>query len=220
MSSGNLKLKTGETLDHETESTVTLDVTADDGDNTITQEFTLTVVDVNESPTNLTIGSLTVDEETDGAVVGSLTVTDPDDSNESFGQHTFSVDDNRFEVSSGNLKLKTGETLDHETESTVTLDVTADDGDNTITQEFTLTVVDVNESPTNLTIGSLTVDEETDGAVVGSLTVTDPGRFQRVVWPTYLLSVDDAPVRSVLGRRLASSRLARHSITRPSPRSR
>ena len=190
-SGGDLQLRTGETLDHETESTVTLNVTADDGDNTITREFTLTVVDVNEAPTDLTIDSLTVDEEADGAVVGTLTVTDPDDSNEPFGQHTFSVDDARFEVSSGgDLQLRTGETLDHETESTVTLNVTADDGDNTITREFTLTVVDVNEAPTDLTIDSVTVDEEADGAVVGTLTVTDPDDSNEP-FGQHTFSVDD-----------------------------
>ncbi|MES0828567.1 hypothetical protein, partial [Ruegeria sp. SCP11] len=74
-----------------------------------------TVNDLNEAPTDITLSNASVDENAAGAIIGDLTVTDPDDGD----SHTFSVDDARFEVVAGQLKLKAGEALDHETEDTV-----------------------------------------------------------------------------------------------------
>ena len=76
-------------------------------------------------------------ENAEGAVVGELTVTDPDAGD----VHRFAVDDDRFEVVDGALKLKAGEALDAEAEPEVELTVTATDGGGlTYDQGFKLTV--------------------------------------------------------------------------------
>ncbi len=165
--SGELRLKAGELLDHEAGETIALNITADDGDNSFTLPFVINVADVNESPTAILLDNASVDEDADGAVVGAISVTDPDDPGEPFGQHTFAVDDNRFEIVGGDLKLKSGESLDHENEGTVTLTLTADDGDNEFMQEWVITVNDVNEAPTAIALDNDTVDENLDGAIVG-----------------------------------------------------
>ncbi|MDP7215292.1 MAG: cadherin-like domain-containing protein, partial [Rhodospirillales bacterium] len=109
------------------------------------EDFVLSVGDVNEAPTAVALDSLSVAENAAGAVVGSLSVTDVDDGD----SHTFTVSDNRFEVVDGALKLKDGESLDHETESSLTVTVTATDGGGLSTSEdFVLSVGDVNEAPT------------------------------------------------------------------------
>ncbi len=196
--SGNLKLKAGQSLDHEAAATITLNVTADDGDNTFVQEFVIDVNDVNEAPTAIDLDNSDVNENSAGAIVGALAVTDPDNPAEPFGQHAFTVNDSRFEVVAGNLKLKAGEALDHETDATVTLTVTVDDGDNTFMQEFVITVNDVNEAPTAIDLDNLNVPENSDGATVGALTVTDPDDPAEP-FGQHAFSVDDGRFEVVAG---------------------
>ncbi len=176
---GQLKLKDGVSLDHETESSVSVDVTATDGGgNSYTESFTIDVNDVNEAPTDIDLDNSQVDENDQGAVVGDLTVTDPDNFDGDADSVSYTVSDTRFEVVDGQLKLKDGVSLDHETESSVSVDVTATDGGgNSYTESFTIDVNDVNEAPTDIDLDNSQVDENDQGAVVGDLTVTDPDNF-------------------------------------------
>ncbi|MFC2015154.1 Ig-like domain-containing protein [Chloroflexota bacterium] len=140
-----LKLKAGESLDYETEATVSLDITAtDSGSLSYTESFIITVNNVNEVPTDIWHDNNTVNENTSGAVIGNLSVTDPDIGD----SHTYSVDDARFEVIGSQLKLKAGESLDYETEATVSLDITAtDSGSLSYSESFIITVNDANDAP-------------------------------------------------------------------------
>jgi len=144
--SGQLKLKDGVSLDHETAATVDVNVTATDaGGLSKAQAFAITVTDVNEAPSAVVISASTIAENAAGAVIGDLTVTDPDAGN----THTFAVDDARFEVVAGQLKLKAGVSLDHETAATVNVAVTATDGGGlSKAQAFSITVTDVAETTT------------------------------------------------------------------------
>ncbi|GAA4652839.1 VCBS domain-containing protein [Kistimonas scapharcae] len=94
-----------------------------------------------------------LDENTTTAVtIGTVTATDPDTDNEAFSQHSFTVSDNRFEVVNDELRLKAGQVLDHETEASISVTVTAvDDNGNGLSggsQTFTILVQDVNDAPT------------------------------------------------------------------------
>ena len=61
---------------------------------------------------------------------------------------TFTVDDERFEVSGGNLKLKAGMALNFEAAASVPVVVTAtDEGGLSISKAFSITVTNVNEAP-------------------------------------------------------------------------
>jgi len=83
----------------------------------------LVVSNVNEAPQAIVLDTNTVAENAVGAAIGTLSVLDPD-----LGDvHSLSVSDARFEVIGGVLRLKTGVSLDHETESSVTLTITATD---------------------------------------------------------------------------------------------
>ncbi|PKG86543.1 DUF4856 domain-containing protein, partial [Colwellia sp. 75C3] len=67
--------------------------------------------------------------------------------------HSYSVDDTRFEVVNGALKLKDTESLDHESAETITITVTStDSGGLTTDKAFILNVGDVNEAPTGITL--------------------------------------------------------------------
>ena len=79
-----------------------------------------------------------------GALVGTLTTVDPNAGD----THTYKVDDSRFDVVGGQLKLKSGDSLDFEDESSVVVNVTTTDkGGLSYSESFTIKVKDVNEAP-------------------------------------------------------------------------
>ncbi|WP_048716426.1 VCBS domain-containing protein, partial [Cardiobacterium hominis] len=100
----------------------------------------------NHAPTDIQLSATQVTEGKDGATVGKLTTTDPDAGD----QHTYTVNDNRFEVTAdGTLKLKAGQHLDYTSEKTVTLQITSDDGHGgTVSKTLTLNVQDDPNYPT------------------------------------------------------------------------
>lgn len=88
---------------------------------------------------SLSLDNQNVLENLTGVVVGTLSVegADPED------EHGFSVSDERFEVMDNQLRLKEDYYLDHETEATVTVEVTATntaDPGEVIVETFELTV--------------------------------------------------------------------------------
>jgi len=193
VAAGQLKLKAGETLDFEGEPLITVNVTAtDQGNLSVAQAFDIAVTDVNEAPTALALDNATVAENAAGAVIGNVTVSDPDAGD----THGFSVDDARFEVAAGQLKLKAGETLDFESTPSVTVTVTATDtGGLSVAQAFDITVTDVNEAPTAIALDNATVAENAAGAVIGNVTVSDPDTGD-----SHTFAVDDARFEVVAGQ--------------------
>ena len=166
------------------------------------QSFTVSASDTvvtdagsgNSSPSGISLppGS-TVAENSPGAVVGVVSVADadPDDT------HSFSVDDPRFEVVNGELKLLDGVALDFETEPVVTLTITATDpAGASISEAVDVGVTNVNEAPFDLVLSSTTLIASTPGAPVGDLTVSDPD-----VGDSFTFSVDD-PRFEVVGTTL------------------
>ncbi len=194
---GQLKLKTGQTLDKETEPTVNLTITATDQAGTglaYNEAFVITVSDVNEIATDITLDNTNVNENADGAIIGNLGVVDPDTGD----THTWSVDDTRFEIVAGQLKLKTGQTLDKETEPTVNLAITATDQAGTglaYNEAFVITVSDVNEIATDITLDNTSINENAGGAIIGNLGVVDPDTGDTHTW-----SVDDTRFEIVAGQ--------------------
>ncbi len=169
---GQLKLKDGVSLDHETEPSVSVTVTSTDaGGASVSESFSIDVQNVNEGPSQISLSGASVNENAAGAVVGTLSTSDQDAGD----THTYSVSDNRFEVVDGQLKLKDGVALDRETTPTVTVEVTSTDaGGASLTQSFDVTVADVGEAPTEINLSNSTVAENAAGAVVGTLTTVDP----------------------------------------------
>ena len=146
---------------------------ADNGTPVLTDTATVTVnlTDANEAPTGISLSNTTVAENAAGATVGTLSVTDPDAGD----SHSFTVSDARFEVVSGALKLKAGQSLDYETEPTVSLTVTAtDSGTLSVSQPFTITVTDANDPPVayNQTFG--VAENAANGTAVGTVVASDP----------------------------------------------
>ena len=169
-----LRLKDGVSLDHEADHPLSIIVTAfDSGDLPRTETLVIQVDDRNEAPTALSVSGNSVEENKAGAIVGSVSVTDPD-ANEQF---SFELSDDRFEVSGGQLKLKPGASLDFESEPSVSLQLTATDSGSpglSVTLPLVVTVVDVNEAPSGLSLEPAAIDENVAGGIIGSLVVEDP----------------------------------------------
>ena len=161
---GQLKLKDGVSANYEEKNTYSVLVTAtDSGGLSVSQNFSVTINDINEAPTDIGVSRLSLKDNSDAAVVGTVTTVD-EDGNES---HSYTVNDDRFEVVDGVLKLKSGITIDSLTEPRVTVIVTTTDkGGLTYQEEFTLSVGTVQ-------ITGLQFEENKAGAIIGDLSVID-----------------------------------------------
>jgi hypothetical protein len=178
-----LYLKANTTLDFETQSsydvTVDVDDTAVGSSPDLSQNFTLTVTDVNEAPTALALENTTTSLAENTDTTTRLKVADIAITDDALGTNTIALtgdDAASFEVDAGVLYLKANTTLDFETQSsydvTVDVDDTAVGSTPDLSQNFTLTVTDVNEAPVNTVPGAQTVNEDTALSISG-LSVTD-----------------------------------------------
>ena len=173
-----LRLIAGASLDFETEPSVVLEITADDGNGgTRTETLTVTVNDLNEAPTDITPNTASVAENADGATITVLGGVDPDGDALTYS-FADSLDAARFEIvvvgSVSTLQLQTGQSLDHEVTPTVNIELVASDGTLTYAETLVLTVTDVNEAPTDITPDTATVAENVAGANLATLGGTDP----------------------------------------------
>ncbi|MGF1492673.1 MAG: DUF4347 domain-containing protein [Microcoleaceae cyanobacterium] len=168
-----LRVRNSDALDFETTTQFSITVTATDDDDLSTeQDFTIALNDVDEPPTDISLNNLNLNENTEGAVVGTLSANDPEGD-----ASVFSVSDNRFEVVGTQLQLAAGQTVDFETESEIDLTITAVDPDlpgEGFSQDFTLTVNNLNEPPSSIALDPTNVEENVLGATIGTLTTTDP----------------------------------------------
>ncbi|MCX7400303.1 MAG: DUF2341 domain-containing protein [Planctomycetales bacterium] len=137
---------------------------------------TLNVQSVNDAPAAVNISSSSFAGCTNAAVVGNVTVTDPDAGD----THTITVSDSRFEIVSGQLKLKSGQQINPTAEPAVTLDLVATDSSGASRRvTTTLTTIDVNTSPA-LSITTVT-SSVTENSLIGtavhlaSISISDDG---------------------------------------------
>ncbi len=101
---------------------VTLTAT-DAAGSSVAETFTVSVIPVNDAPRSIEINKATVESNVVAAAVGHLSVTDPDEQD----QHTFIVEDHRFEIVGSELRLAPGTYLPGADQSTLTLQVSVHD---------------------------------------------------------------------------------------------
>ncbi|WP_372896787.1 cadherin domain-containing protein, partial [Stieleria sp.] len=171
-------LVTAQTFDASAQDSVTIRVRSTDSTGRFVERvLTLTVEHANAAPTALAISSTTVDENvSSGTAVGTFTTTDAD----SGDTHTYSIvsidgstTGTAFTISGNSLLVATA--LDFETKSSYSVIVRSTDaGGLSVDQTFTITVSDVNETPTALTLSNSTVGADAAvGTTVGTLSTTD-----------------------------------------------
>ena len=171
-------LVTGESFDFETQSSYSIRVETNDGNGgTFQKAFTITVNDISETPTDVSISASSIDENNAvGDVIGTFTTTDVD-AGETYTYTLVSGDgddDNTFFSIDGDA-LEAGEVFDFETKSSYSIRVETNDGNGgTFQKAFTITVNDVSETPTDVSISASSIDENNAvGDVIGTFTTTD-----------------------------------------------
>ncbi|XP_048577481.1 protocadherin Fat 4 isoform X2 [Nematostella vectensis] len=174
-------------LDFEDKSTFTFTASANFSKGVVTREFTITVKNVNEAPTDIYLnGTLTVPENAvAGAIVGSFLVTDPDKTqthNCSLVNSAQSTGSSYFTVENGTvLEVKGEPVINYEKTRHLAIKVTCtDDGDPNLstTKDFNITVTNQNEPPLQVSITSQTVPENSPlGTLVGSLSCEEPDKL-------------------------------------------
>ena len=143
----NLQLKPGVSLDYEESPTVIVHITATGtvvGD-TLTVPFEVFVIDQPEQAGSITAGDLSVTEFVSGDVAGMIRV----DGNPLRDSYIASVDDSRFEVVNGALKLRAGHYLDRSDQQDALVVVTVQDTFQVfpaVSQSFLVEVL-ANENP-------------------------------------------------------------------------
>ncbi|SVD17844.1 uncharacterized protein METZ01_LOCUS370698, partial [marine metagenome] len=170
---GQLKLKGSVTANYEVKSSYSVTVTTtDSGGLSTSKDFTVTINDINDKPTAVNLsGSLYVNENAAGGVVGNLTTTDEDAGDEH--EYTLSgADAVYFEVVNNQLKLKDDINPVYANQSSYNVTVTStDSGGEAITESYT---VEVNATPTDISLSSNSVNESSYGLSVGTIIATDP----------------------------------------------
>jgi uncharacterized protein YjdB len=168
----------------QTNGTVIVRATAKDGSNVSgSKEITISgqFVPVN----GLILSSNNISENTPkSTTVGIINSIHFDKSNTSGYADTFSLvsgtgdtDNSKFTIE-GNV-LKTADVFDYESKNSYSIRVKVTDAkNNTLEKSFTINVLDVNEAPTDITLASNAVDENSPiDTAVGKLTPTDPDKI-------------------------------------------
>ncbi|MEM7297411.1 MAG: hypothetical protein AAF391_03995, partial [Bacteroidota bacterium] len=177
-----IQLKNNRMFDFETEPTLDVEIVVTDaGSNTFNKVFTITVIDAVDGPTDIALSNTSVNENVAlGTVVGSLSTTDQDVGD----THTYEILSTfNFEIGGvvrsplaidGN-NLVTDVVIDHESFPSFMVRIqTTDSFGASISEDFTITVDNVNEAPTDLQLSSDNINEDAAvGSIIGSLLVND-----------------------------------------------
>ena len=152
--------------------------TSDDNGVPYDQTLTINVVSANKAPTDISLSPSAIAENAGAnATVGTLTTTDPDAANTftyTLVSGTGDTDNAAFNIS-GNA-LRASSSFDFETKSSYSVRVRSTDQGGLCTEKvFTISVTDVNETPTNINLSANSIAENSGAyATVGTLTTTDP----------------------------------------------
>lgn len=171
-------LYTAAPIDFETKASYSIRVRSTDNTGAWTEAtFTITVNDINEAPTGVTINIIGIDENSPiGTAVGNLSATDVDVND----LHTFTLvpgvgaaDNGKFSIQAN--KLQVNANLDYETQANYAVRIRAtDNGGAWVEKNITVTVTDVNEAPTGLTLSAASINEnEPAGSAIGNFSITD-----------------------------------------------
>ncbi|GAA4457499.1 Ig-like domain-containing protein [Novipirellula rosea] len=163
----DLRLADGVSLNFEDTQEIVVNVTAKEfGINGVpfTQPITIRVKDLPEQPEVLSLVGGSVVEFESGAVAGTLTL----DGQSVSARYVLTVDDTRFEVVDGQLKLIDDQFVEQSTQSEIQLTVTATDSNNQFQPLSSTFVIDVLENETPFHNDSNPYDVDNGGSVTAA----------------------------------------------------
>jgi hypothetical protein len=137
-----------------------------------------TVVLPNSAPTDIALSATSINENVSGnSVVGALSSTDPDVGNTftyTLVSGTGSTDNASFNISGSSLRITNSP--NYEAKSSYSVRVrTTDQGGLWYEEAFTITINNLNETPTDISLSATSINENVSGnSVVGALSSTDP----------------------------------------------
>ncbi|MCA2576520.1 MAG: cadherin domain-containing protein, partial [Microcystis sp. M41BS1] len=178
------QLQINNSPDFETKNSYSIRVkTTDQGGLSFEKTLTITVNDVNETPTNqaptnLALSATTVNENVPvNTVIGTFSSTDPDTGNTftySLVAGTGDTDNTAFSIVGNQLQINNSP--DFETKNSYSIRVkTTDQGGLSFEKTLTIVVNNVNETPTDLALSATTVNEYVPvNTVIGTFSSTDP----------------------------------------------
>lgn len=149
----------------------------DNGGESVYQDFTLTVVDVNDAPERITLSSKSINEnKVIGTAVGNFNTIDQDDDSHTYS--FLSLDGNSFDNESftiDNSILKSNEIFNFEVKNSYVIYVKSEDsGGESISSIFSITVDNVNDTPSDILLSEYQILETTEPAsLVGTLVTID-----------------------------------------------
>ncbi|MBF0445693.1 MAG: DUF4347 domain-containing protein, partial [Magnetococcales bacterium] len=184
-------------LENPTAGDRTITWTLDDGDTgsvtTTTADTTITITQLNDTPTDIALSATAIDELTDssgGSIIGALTATDVDTGDTTTYSIVGGADQAKFSIDGSDNLVITDGTLDFETQDSydVTVRIT-DSGSATYDEAFTITVNDINDAPTATNISAAETFTEDDAAFsLTDIVVTDVDNAETV---TVTLTLSD-----------------------------
>lgn len=142
-----------------------------------TQQLTVTVIDQNDPPTNITLSGSIVNENSNGALIGAFTTLD-EDTSQSYMYSLIDDASGRFDVQGSKLYASSNANLDFENQTAYKITVQVKDTGSpplNFTKGFSITVRDINEAPTSFNLtNNFVMENSNPGTVIGSLVVRDP----------------------------------------------
>ncbi len=208
-----LHLKAGETLDFETNSQYTVIVNVDDDVSAGTPDgsatFVLSINDLNEAPTAITLGNPVTELAENANTAGDITLASIVVTDDALGDNQLSLsgpDAALLQIKNGQLVLPAGTILDFETKSTYQVTVLVDDPNVGSTPdasvEYTLTITDTNDPPTIMLsniVSELPEDTNTSAPIkLADIVVIDDAQGSN----TTSLAGDDAAFFEIVGSEL------------------
>jgi len=151
----------------------------DQGGLFIEDEFTITVNDTNDAPTNISLSETAVDEnEAPNTTVGLLSATDADPGDtHSFAlvAGTGSTDNGSFSISDNQLILTPSANFEVKSSYSIRLRTTdSGTGGLTFDKVFTITVNNLNDAPTDIALTATSIAENmASGSTVGLISGSD-----------------------------------------------
>ncbi|PIW02745.1 MAG: hypothetical protein COW40_18495, partial [Cytophagales bacterium CG17_big_fil_post_rev_8_21_14_2_50_40_13] len=166
--------------DFETKSSYLIQVRANDGLNTATQNVTISITDVDEILPVFTSATAVNFAENGTGTAYTITATDANPIIYSLGTGN---DETLFNIAAGVITFKN--VPDFETKSSYTIQVRANDGLNTASQNVTITITDVDEILPVFTSATAVNFSENGTATAYTITATDANPI------TYRLGTDN-----------------------------
>jgi uncharacterized protein YqkB len=175
ISGGNLQITSSP--DFETKSSYSIRIrTTDQGSLFFEKAFTISINDLNETPTDIALSASAINENVAAnTTVGSLSSTDLDSSSFTYTlvAGTGDTDNTAFSISGSDLKITSSP--DFETKSSYSVRVSTSDGSLTFEKQFTITINDVNETPTDIALSASSINENVvANSTEGTLSSIDP----------------------------------------------